>query len=96
MKVDIQSYQRVFEQMGYSNEEGAFLLLRTQLLKEVKEEILKKGWTQVQAAEKLGIKQPHVSEIFSLRIDKFSVEALIKLLYRLDKEVVFKIKSKGR
>ena len=95
VKVDVQAYQHVFEQMGYTDEEGAYLLLRTQLLKEVKEEILKRKWTQVQAAKELGVKQPRISEIFALRIDKFSVEILIRYLHRLNKEVVFKIKKKG-
>lgn len=95
MKVDIQAYQRVFEEMGYSNEEGALLLIRTQLLKTLKDEIEKKKWSQAQAAEKLGVKQPRISEIHSLRIDKFSVELLIKYLYRLDKSIEFKIKRRA-
>ena len=61
----------------------------------LKEEILKRKWTQVQAAKELGVKQPRISEIFALRIDKFSVEILIRYLHRLNKEVVFKIKKKG-
>lgn len=93
MKVDVEAYRRVFEQMGYTNEEGFCLLLRTQLIREVKEEILKRKWTQVRAAKELGVSQPRIAEIFALSIDKFSVELLIKYLYRLDKEVVFKIKK---
>lgn len=95
MKVDVEAYRRVFQQMGYTNEEGTCLLLRTQLIREVKEEILKRKWTQVRAAKELGVSQPRIAEIFALSIDKFSVELLIKYLYRLDKEVVFKIKKKG-
>lgn len=95
MKVDVEAYRRVFEQMGYTNEEGSCLLLRTQLIRELKEEILKRKWTQVRAARELGVSQPRIAEIYALSIDKFSVELLIKYLYRLNKEVVFKIKKKG-
>ena len=96
MKVDIQSLQHVFQSQGYSNEEGAFLLLRAQLLKTVKEEILRQELTQAEAAKKLGVKQPRISEIFSLRIDKFSIELLIRYLYRLNKEVTFTIKNRSK
>ncbi|MGD9683534.1 MAG: helix-turn-helix domain-containing protein [Candidatus Obscuribacterales bacterium] len=79
--------------MGYSNEEGAYLLLRTQLMKEIQQEIEKRQWSQSQAAEFLGVKQPRISEIYSLRIDKFSVELLVRYLYRLKKEVSLQLKD---
>ena len=91
----MQSLQRVFQSQGYSNEEGSFLLLRTQLLKTLKEEILNQKLTQAEAAKKLGTHQPRISEINSLRIDKFSVEILIRYLYRLNKEVTFTIKNRS-
>lgn len=93
MQVSLQHYRAVFEQMGYSNEEGAYLLLRTQLMKEIQQEIEKRQWSQSQAAEFLGVKQPRISEIYSLRIDKFSVELLVRYLYRLKKEVSLQLKD---
>lgn len=82
--------------MGYADDNGAALLLRTQLLKAVKAELEKKNWTQEQAAQKLGVKRPRISEIYGLKIDKFSVELLIKYLYRLDREVTFQIRHARR
>lgn len=93
MQVSLQHYRAVFKQMGYSNEEGAYLLLRTQLMKEIQQEIEKRQWSQSQAAEFLGVKQPRISEIYSLRIDKFSVELLVRYLYRLKKEVSLQLKD---
>lgn len=90
---DIQHHQKLFSQMGYGNEDGAALLLRTQLLRAVKEELEQRQWTQREAAEKLGVKQPRVSEIYALRIDKFSVELLVKYLFRLEKEVNFDVRN---
>lgn len=95
MKVDVQLYKRVFEQQGFSNEEGAVLLLRYQLLKSIKQIIVKKNWTQREAAKILGVKPPRISEIFSEQIGGFSCELLIKYLYRLEKEVSFTVKKKG-
>ncbi len=80
-------YQDIFKNMGYANDEGAALLLRTGLLTALKSEIEMKKLTKKQAAEKLGVKQPRISEIYALRIDKFSVDLLVKYLYRLGKGV---------
>ena len=88
---DLERYQQLFKDMGYGDDSGAALLLRTQLLRQVKVELEKKKWTQKEAAEKLGVRQPRISEIQTLRIDKFSVELLVKYLHRLGKEVSFKI-----
>ena len=90
---DLAQYKEIFKQMGYADDNGAALLLRTQLLKAVKTELQKKNWTQQEAAKKLGVKQPRISEIYGLKIDKFTVELLVKYLYRLDKEVTFQIRA---
>jgi predicted XRE-type DNA-binding protein len=84
---DLAYYQQVFKKMGYADDNGAALLLRTQLLTALKAEIQKKKLTKKQAAEKLGVQQPRISEIYALRIDKFSVELLVKYLFRLKRGV---------
>ena len=73
--------------MGYTDERGTTLLLRTQLMRAIKEELAKNNWSQAEAALVLGVKQPRIAEIQALRIDKFSVELLIRYLYRLKREV---------
>lgn len=90
---DLDCYQQLFNDLGYGDDNGAALLLRTQLLRAVKVELEKKNWSQKEAAEKLGVRQPRISEIQTLRIDKFSVELLIKYLHRLGKEVSFDIRD---
>lgn len=89
-----EAYSQVFEEMGFTGDSGAPLKIRTLLLLEIKKLIERKGWSQAEAADILKVKQPRVSEIMTLRIDKFSVELLIKYLDRLDKQISFKIKRK--
>lgn len=89
------SDQLLLSKLGYAGEEGAILLLRIQLLKAIKKEIEKRGWSQAEAANFLEVKQPRISEIKQLRIDKFSVEKLAKLLHRLDKRISLSVGSKG-
>ncbi len=86
-KIDIAMDQSIIEQLGYTGEDGLVLLLRVHLVRAIKEELTQRGWSQRQAAQVLGVKQPRISEIMQLRIDQFSVEKLSKLLYRLGKTV---------
>ncbi len=88
------SDQVLLKRMGYAGEEGAILLLRIQLLKAIKKEIDQRGWSQTEAARFLEVKQPRISEIKQLRIDKFSVEKLAKLLHRLDKRISLAVDGK--
>ncbi|MBP7864222.1 XRE family transcriptional regulator [bacterium] len=85
--MDVSTDKVLLKNLGYDGEEGTVLLLRIQLLKTIKQEIDQRGWNQDQAAKFLNVKQPRISEIKKLRIDKFSVEQLTKLLHRLDKRI---------
>jgi predicted XRE-type DNA-binding protein len=80
-------YVNVFQQLGFVDSDSTSLLVRTQLLLAVKKELVSRGLTQAQAAEELQVKQPRISEIMRLRIDKFSSELLMKYLSRLGKTV---------
>lgn len=93
---EVSTYQKIFKQYGYTDDNGATLLLRTQLLGTLKSELRKRNWTQQEAAKNLGVKQPRIAEIYALRIDKFSVELLVKYLFRLGKEVQLKVDDAHR
>ncbi len=94
MTLSFEQYARVFQEMGYAGAEGTSLMARTKLLLSVKRIIQDKGWSQSEAASALGVKQPRISEIMRLRIDKFSVELLVRYLDRLGKSVELDIKDK--
>jgi predicted XRE-type DNA-binding protein len=89
---DLGAYRTVFEQMGYEEEDGTTLLMRLQLIKQIKEVIETKKWSQREAARRLRVAQPRIAEIVGLRVDKFSVELLTKYLQRLGKKVSLVIK----
>ena len=90
---DVKYYRQYFRKKGVSAAEGQCLALRTVLLDQLKQELLKTGWSQQQAAKKLGVRQPRISEIYSLSIDKFSAELLVKFLYKLGKEVSVSVET---
>lgn len=95
MRLDCSSEQKVFRDLGFDGEDSVPLLLRIQLLKLLKHEIMLRNWTQRQAAAKLNVKQPRISEIMQLRIDKFTVELLARYLSRLGRTVSLSIDTEA-
>ena len=54
------------------------------------------GWTQTEAARRLGINQPKVSALLSYRLEGFSVERLMHFLTAVDQDVEIVIRDKPR
>ena len=61
------------------------LLAKAALGLQIRDAIVERGWTQVQAAAALGIPQPKVSALMGARLSGFSIERLLRLLLRLDR-----------
>jgi len=65
--------------------------LKLQLAAEVNRILQQRGLTQTEAAEKLGIVQPHVSELTRYRLDRYSAERLMQFLVQLGQQVEIRI-----
>jgi predicted XRE-type DNA-binding protein len=81
-------YRRIIRGKGFKGEEAETLVHRVALIAEIKAIIEDNGWTQQEAADKLGVKQPRIAELNNISIDKFSTDLLIKYLYRLKRMVL--------
>lgn len=68
------------------------ILLRDQLMNHVKNLVQEEGWTQAQAAEYLGVAQSRVSDLLNSKSDKFSLDMLISLAYRVGCKIDLAIK----
>lgn len=77
----------VFTDMGFAPGEAAVLALRADLMGRLRLLIEERGWSQVQAAEQLGIGQSRVSDLVRGKWDKFSLDMLITLAARAGKRV---------
>lgn len=64
---------------------------KLQLAVEVNRVVQQLGLTQAQAAERLGILQPHVSALAHYRLERFSLERLMQFLALLGQEVEIRI-----
>src|SRR5580693_6562989 len=80
-----ESSSNVFADLGVPNAEQE--LLKAQLALQIYRIIKQRGLTQTQAAEALGIKQPHVSLLMRNRAGTFSVGRLIDFLTALGQDV---------
>ena len=69
----------VFRDIGFAGDEAQNLLLRTDLMIAIERYIRKSGLSQTEAAKKLGITQPRLSDLFRHRIERFSLDALVRL-----------------
>jgi predicted XRE-type DNA-binding protein len=73
--------------LGFSPEESALLAMRAELMAQVRKAITEQGWTQVEAAEHLGIGQSRVSDLVRGKRDKFSLDMLVTLATRAGRKV---------
>lgn len=78
----VESSGNVFADLGFSPEEATVLAMRAELMAMLRETIAREGWTQQQAAERLGIGQSRVSDLVRGKRDKFSLDMLVTLATR--------------
>ena len=77
----------VFLDLGFSREEAEVLAMRAELMSRLRTLISDRGWTQQEAAKRLGITQSRVSDLVRGKWDKFSLEMLITLEARIGRTV---------
>ena len=75
----------IFADLGFANPEREELKARLTL--QIYRLIKKRGLTQAQAGEVLGIKQPHVSSLMRGQSGAYSVERLMNFLIALGQDV---------
>jgi predicted XRE-type DNA-binding protein len=86
----------VFEDLGFPKEEAAHLLIRADLMSQLKRVIDSRGLTQKEAAKALGVSQPRVSDLVRGRIGLFSIDMLVEMLAHLGVAVTVTTKRRPR
>jgi predicted XRE-type DNA-binding protein len=87
--------QSVFKDLGFSDAESANLEARSALMILLEKEIKRLGLSQTEAAKRLGVKPPRVSELLNGKIDKFSLDLLVVYLARLGRTLEFHVTRKA-
>lgn len=78
-KSDTRGSGNVFLDLGFQPHEAAVMLLRCELAEALRKWIDREEITQAQAAERLGVAQPRISEIVRNKVDKLSLDYLVGL-----------------
>lgn len=81
----------VFADLGFSGAVAENLMLRAQLMSEIREMV--RGTTQALAAKRFGITQPRLNDLLRGKIDKFSLDALVNMLAAAGMRVELHVKK---
>ena len=81
----------VFSDLGFSEAEAENLLLRSQLMAEIRD--IATGLTQARAAKRLGITQPRLNDLLRGKIEKFSLDALVIILNKAGMHVEMRVRN---
>lgn len=75
----IESDDPIFEEPNYE--------IRSDLMIRIEKKIIELGLTQEQAAGKMGVNQPRVSNLVNGDIDKFTIDSLVNMLSKLGERI---------
>jgi len=81
----------IFIDLGFEPAEAGVMLMRAELMLTLERHIASKGWTQAEAAKRMGITQPRVSKIKKRKLDEFSLDMLLLLAGRLGIQTELKV-----
>lgn len=81
----------VFLDLGFPPHEAAVMLLRCEIAEALRRWITREGLTQTEAAKRLGVVQPRISEIARNKVDKLSLDYLVGLCAKAGVPVVVKL-----
>ena len=84
----------VYADLGYGGAEE--MLIKAQLVTKIAEIIKRKGLTQTQAAELLGMPQPKLSNLLRGRFRGFSERRLMNCLTKLGRDIQIVVKATPR
>jgi predicted XRE-type DNA-binding protein len=72
----------VFMDMGFDPAEAEVMQLRAEVMLRMEQLLREKGWTQAEAARRLGVTQPRISRLVKGRWEDFSLDMLLTLAAR--------------
>ena len=72
----------VFVDLGFDEAEAEIMTMRVDLMVSLEKHIASQGWTQAEAAKRLGITQPRVSRLKKGAWQEFSLDMLLTLAAR--------------
>ena len=85
--------ENIFKDLGFSEIEAEHLMIRSRLMIEVEKFVGRSKLSQREAAKKLGITQPRLNDLLQGKIQKFSIDALVKMLSKVGVHVAVHVSA---
>ena len=82
----------VFSDLGFSPAEARNLRIRSELITALRKFIEREGLTQADAAKRLKVSQPRISDLTRGKISRFSLDTLVNMVTDAGMDVAVKIK----
>ncbi|MGQ3210553.1 MAG: helix-turn-helix domain-containing protein [Shinella sp.] len=75
-----ETFTSIWDAIENTPAEAENMKLRSQLMMALEQHIGAKGWTQAEAARKLGVTQPRVSDLLRGKITLFALDTLVNMV----------------
>ncbi|MCC7529004.1 MAG: XRE family transcriptional regulator [Candidatus Melainabacteria bacterium] len=87
----LEGSDNIFRDLGFPETEAVNLLARANLMMEIEKAIEERGLTQTAAAKLLGVGQPRLSDLYKGKMERFTVDMLMKWLAKLGKQITITV-----
>lgn len=74
-----ETFNSVWDAIEDTPAEAENMKLRSMLMMELKQHIKRQGWTQREAAARLGVTQPRMSDLMRGKITRFGLDTLVNM-----------------
>ena len=74
-----QNFSSVWDAIEATPQEAENMKLRSSLMMALERHIRSQSWTQAQAAKRLGVTQPRISDLLRGKINLFSLDMLVNM-----------------
>ncbi len=86
-----ESFASVWDAIEDTTAAAENMKLRSSLMMALEQRIKNQGWTQSEAARRLGVTQPRISDLLRGKIDLFSLDTLVNMVTAAGLHVEFRI-----
>lgn len=93
MSEEIQSFASVWDAIEDTPAEAENMRLRSALMIGLKQKIRAEGWSQAEAARRLGVTQPRISDLLRGKINLFAIDTLVNMLVAAGMHVEIQIQD---
>lgn len=87
----LEGTDNIYRDLGFPEAEAVSLLARAKLMMTIEKTIKEKSLTQSEAAKLLGVSQPRLSDLYNGKLEKFTIDMLVKWLSKLGKQVTINV-----